>query len=948
MRKIFSNPLIYVAVLAGAVFICFGRTLGSYFLADDFGEVAYVAKIFDGDWPRLWSNFTGNYMQVPSMAVYRPWLLMTLFFDFAVWKTNAAGYYLTNLLHYLACTILIFTLIRLLTSYWGKLRSTLAATFSGLLFATHPLHCESVSWVVGRVDIVCLTYYLLGLVSVALYVRNLNKKWLILTFASFWVSILTKEMAIALPVTATALAFLWGNTLKGGRTDELSKEKTATGKSGNDLNFDPSSPLPAQANPPVFSTEPSRASAIAALQKLDQELQPHATPASISEGEPVTIANNVTAPDAPGTTGAPIQLRQRIAVALPVAAMLFVCTVVYFIIRYACLGTITGGYTGSIGSSQFSGILQKWTDIDTVLRIVFPLNQFVFADGAAQKNLLSAIYLMLIALVTARLVIGSPPRRWLLFLFISSITALVPIYQLWGIGYELEGSRFVFFLTVSLSMLFPIILFSPLEKLPTSVQQSGVSGTTPTVENPVQPKPARQASNRLLILSIVALSSLTLVFGKLTLKNNIPWIHAGKQTESIHAKAATLSKSTPSGKQVAVVGIPKDEGGAHMILNGTTFRTLIIPPFAEPGLTGKILTFEPSLFGDADKIDTAHFKETLLKPNVASFLVWDMDKKDFVSFNPGTPAAIPQPISISLLGPASSLPLGATPTGPIASYPYTQGRGDLGPNGLIENAETGLGIRISGLHLRPAQFDYVVVRAHSPTAPDSTAEAKNIFRSDTCKVQLESSKNEKTSLNVRFDQKVTRISGNTSVLEIRLPVSAYWRYFCAGEITAMVIDFPPVERTPANGSNGPNGGSRSLAIDSVDLLPAALIAPEVTVLDRTSADDGSFTIDRRKSADTAPVRIAVDTAKLKDADSVEMQILHKNFFFDNLKSEAALISGTETVLRATGTKTTFVIPDNIVKSSGYVQLRLKCLDSHNQQIGEYSFPITLRVVANQL
>src|SRR5262249_16652631 len=158
-----------------------------------------------------------------------------------------------------------------------------------------------------------------------------------------------------------------------------------------------------------------------------------------------------------------------------------------------------------------------------------------------------------------------------------SLTALAPIYQLWGIGYDLEGSRFVFFLTVPLAMLFPIILFAPM---------------TRTTEDSA--KQIRKGSAlKLFALSSVPLAALPFVFAKLTLQNNVPWIHAGKQTQSIHEKAMSLSKSTPEGKQVGVVGIPKREGGAHMILIGTTFRHLITPPFSKQPLTGKILTFEP-------------------------------------------------------------------------------------------------------------------------------------------------------------------------------------------------------------------------------------------------------------------------------------------------------------------------------------------------------------------
>lgn len=920
LRKLLSNPVIYVAILVSAVFLCFGRTLGSYFLADDFGEVAYVSKILEGDWARLWSNFTGNYMQVPSMAVYRPWLLMTLFFDFAIWKTNATGYYATNLLHYLACTILIFSLVKLLTDYWGKLRSNLAATFSGLLFAVNPLHCESVSWVVGRVDIVCLTYYLLGLLSVALYVRHQKKKWLILTFASFWLGILTKEMAIALPVTATVLAFLWG------------KPDSFANSSSNNLNFQPDHDTAEGGQPGSVTTsgsaEPSRATAVAALQKLDQELQSqHAITASTEDSAPSIarpIASHTNLSETPSSSSPtitpvspfnPSTLMERIKVAAPVAGMLFVCTIVYFVIRYAALGTITGGYTGSIGDSQISGILHKWTDVDTVSRIVFPFNQFVFADDTVHKLMLTGLYIALISLVAARLMVGAMPRRWLVFLFFATIAVLAPIYQLWGIGYNLEGSRFVFFLTVPLSMLFPIVLFSPLER-----KSAATTSITPN-------NFLTKASIRLVALSVIALVGLTAVYAKITLKNNVPWVHAGKQTNSITEKAQALSKSTPEGKLVCVIGIPKDEGGAHMILNGTTFRHLITPPFAGPGLTGKILTFEPVLFGDPEKVDTAHFKQALKKPNVSGFYVWDMEKKDFVSFDPGLAPTVPQSFEIPLsTGSASKDGTDSTMlVGSLASFPYTRQRGDVDINGEIENAHAGLGIRLSGLKLRPALFDYVSIR--SSLQPES-------FRGDKCKVHLESTDGKKTDFESAFHATGT---------DINIPLSAYWRFYCAGEIASIVVDLPPINK---------------LSIKGVSLLPAESVAPTVIVKDRTTSTDGAFVVDNRsKKADLSAqqppdlranrtVVCTVDASGVKNAATVEVQVLRKNFFFDNLSTEAALKSGTQQTFEASSNIATVNLPAKLFNSSGYIQLRARCLNQSRNQVGEYSAPITLRVLTD--
>ena len=89
--------------------------LTSYFLADDIGEIAYVARIFHGHPQLFWLNLTGNYMQIGSMNVYRPWLLVSLVVDYLIWGANASGYYLTNLLYYIGDVLLFYIVTRQLT-----------------------------------------------------------------------------------------------------------------------------------------------------------------------------------------------------------------------------------------------------------------------------------------------------------------------------------------------------------------------------------------------------------------------------------------------------------------------------------------------------------------------------------------------------------------------------------------------------------------------------------------------------------------------------------------------------------------------------------------------------------------------------------------------------------------------------------------------------------------
>jgi hypothetical protein len=72
-----GNWKLHLVVLTAIIWAVFGRTLSGYFLADDFGEILYVSRIAAGQWNLLWSNFTGNYMQIPGMAVWRPWLIVS-------------------------------------------------------------------------------------------------------------------------------------------------------------------------------------------------------------------------------------------------------------------------------------------------------------------------------------------------------------------------------------------------------------------------------------------------------------------------------------------------------------------------------------------------------------------------------------------------------------------------------------------------------------------------------------------------------------------------------------------------------------------------------------------------------------------------------------------------------------------------------------------------------
>lgn len=80
------------------------------------------------------------------------------------------------------------------------------ATVAALLFAVHPLRVESVGWISDRGDLLCATFYLF---SVLAYLRGVSepsaRKWRVASLAAFAAALLSKEIALTLPISLLLL-----------------------------------------------------------------------------------------------------------------------------------------------------------------------------------------------------------------------------------------------------------------------------------------------------------------------------------------------------------------------------------------------------------------------------------------------------------------------------------------------------------------------------------------------------------------------------------------------------------------------------------------------------------------------------------------------------------------------------------------------------------------------
>lgn len=202
-----------VAVLALLVAASYINSLFNPFMWDDKQLVLYNEGIRLG-WTSVMNAFNpakwaGRTDDAGFISFFRPMHTLLSIFDYQVWGLNPFGYHLSNTLIHLFNTVFLFFLALRLTG--GRLASLAAAS----IFAVHPVHTESVSFISARVDLLAAAFMM---PSFYLYMKAGKEvfSWKYLaSLALFWLAMFSKEMAVMLPVLLCVYSWLYEE--RGGR-----------------------------------------------------------------------------------------------------------------------------------------------------------------------------------------------------------------------------------------------------------------------------------------------------------------------------------------------------------------------------------------------------------------------------------------------------------------------------------------------------------------------------------------------------------------------------------------------------------------------------------------------------------------------------------------------------------------------------------------------------------
>ena len=123
---------------------------------------------------------------------YWPLVYTTFWLEHKLWGFDPTGYHIVNVLLHLANTLLLWHLLRRL--------AVPGAWVVAAVFAVHPLHVESVAWVIERKDVLSGLFYLSAVLAYMRFVEQPSRGRYAGALALYAAGMLSKSIVVTLPV----------------------------------------------------------------------------------------------------------------------------------------------------------------------------------------------------------------------------------------------------------------------------------------------------------------------------------------------------------------------------------------------------------------------------------------------------------------------------------------------------------------------------------------------------------------------------------------------------------------------------------------------------------------------------------------------------------------------------------------------------------------------------
>src|SRR5438034_3016094 len=197
--------------------LVFGQTVRYDFVNYDDNEYVYAnPAITSGLTPQgITYAFSGRHARN-----WHPLTTLSHMLDCQLWGVRSGGHHFTNIVLHTIAVVLLFLVLKQMTgAIWQS-------TFVAALFAIHPLHVESVTWISERKDVLSALFFMLTLGAYVRYARSPSIGRYLTTSVLFALGLMSKPMLVTVPFVLLLLDYWPLNRFtKRSSTKQLILEK---------------------------------------------------------------------------------------------------------------------------------------------------------------------------------------------------------------------------------------------------------------------------------------------------------------------------------------------------------------------------------------------------------------------------------------------------------------------------------------------------------------------------------------------------------------------------------------------------------------------------------------------------------------------------------------------------------------------------------------------------
>jgi tetratricopeptide (TPR) repeat protein len=217
------------AGLVALVWFVFGQTVRFPFI--NFDDPEYVYEVPEINSGLTLHNLAWAFIHWPSTNWF-PLKNISHMIEFQLYGSNPGLFHLTNVVLHAASAVLLFLVLRRMTSGKGQSGSDWRSAFVAAIFAIHPLRAESVVWIEERKDVLSGVFFMLTLAAYFYYTRKPSFAGYLATLVLLVAGLLSKPMLVTTPVVLLLLDY-W--PLRRARRSEVGSQTSESETSRRNL-----------------------------------------------------------------------------------------------------------------------------------------------------------------------------------------------------------------------------------------------------------------------------------------------------------------------------------------------------------------------------------------------------------------------------------------------------------------------------------------------------------------------------------------------------------------------------------------------------------------------------------------------------------------------------------------------------------------------------------------